>query len=500
MTGLQAQQPANATFQQKGAKKCVEELASPSPLTREKALWALGRLGNEAIPFLGVVLERLEGDEEASVRAAAAEALSHFCLERERRLHRPALERVVKEDASEEAKEAARQALRNFDAAEAEDRAKALLGDWQDLQEGDGHGSSLLERVRLGHLRALVGAPPLLLYNRAFALEAVKRNVRALEYLDPGLWGDRIVIAAALEVGDPLHSGGEFIWQLATEELREDPAFVRQALEINGYALEFMSESQRMDRQLVMAAVRQAGGALRHASVALRADEAVVREAVRQDGLALEFAHEQLQASPQLAYEAAAQNISAMKFAPSALRADRSFVLRCLRHSTFALNFAADALRGDREFIVEAIKQDGIGGRDGLILQYSTQALQSDPDMLLLAMRRSVSALRLVPRELMEDRRFVLRALQQTPCALRFASARLLEDRAFVVEAVRKRGACLECCPERFRSDREVVIEAVTSDRAALAFASEELRGDGALLSDVNRRVRLAQLAEEDTE
>lgn len=50
---------------------------------------------------------------------------------------------------------------------------------------------------------------------------------------------------------------------------------MRQALEINGYALEFMSESQRMDRQLVMAAVRQAGGALRHASVALRADEVV---------------------------------------------------------------------------------------------------------------------------------------------------------------------------------------------------------------------------------
>ena len=70
-------------------------------------------------------------------------------------------------------------------------------------------------------------------------------------------------------------------------------------------------------------------------------------------------------------------------------------------------------------------------------------------------------------------------AVKQDGCALEYASDELKGDKEVVIEAVRRNGEVLRFAAEHLKADKEVVIEAVKRSRRALRFASDELKSDG---------------------
>ena len=131
-------------------------------------------------------------------------------------------------------------------------------------------------------------------------------------------------------------------------------------------------------------------------------------------------------------------------------------------------------LRGDRSVVVEALAQHGGA------LQYASDELRADPDIVLAAIRPGGTALELMHAHqgLRANRSFMLRAVSRAGRSLRSAAAVLRSDRVLVVAAVAQDGAALSYASDELKADREVVLAALASSGTALRYAGAELRGD----------------------
>ena len=69
-------------------------------------------------------------------------------------------------------------------------------------------------------------------------------------------------------------------------------------------------------------------------------------------------------------------------------------------------------------------------------------------------------------------------AVSQNGYALQFATEELKGDREVVMTAVSQNGCALKFTTEEMKGDREVVMTAVSQNGYALHFATAELRGD----------------------
>lgn len=88
-------------------------------------------------------------------------------------------------------------------------------------------------------------------------------------------------------------SGRSYAPKLASEKLRNDKQFAIEAVKRNGRALHCFSETIRGDKEIVLVAVMQRGLSLEYASAELQDDEDVVMAAIKQDGT-LSYASERL--------------------------------------------------------------------------------------------------------------------------------------------------------------------------------------------------------------
>jgi hypothetical protein len=124
--------------------------------------------------------------------------------------------------------------------------------------------------------------------------------------------------------------------------------------------------------------------------------------------------------------------------------------------------------------------------RDGLALEFASEDLRNDPDVVLAAVTQNGWALKHASAALRSDRGIVLAATRSYCLALTEASEELRSDRDFVVAVVARSGLALQCASSRCRGDKEVALAAVTQDGRSLAHASSELRAD----EDVLRAAR----------
>jgi hypothetical protein len=111
-----------------------------------------------------------------------------------------------------------------------------------------------------------------------------------------------------LNIDKYLLAAKRHVMEWASEELRNNRAFVLEAVKQNGLELQFASKQFRNDKQVVLEAVKQDGDAIRYASEQLKNDKDIVLEAVKQNGLALYYASEQLKNDKDIVLEAVKQN------------------------------------------------------------------------------------------------------------------------------------------------------------------------------------------------
>lgn len=94
---------------------------------------------------------------------------------------------------------------------------------------------------------------------------------------------------------------------------------------------------------------------------------------------------------------------------------------------------------------------------------------------MLVLVKKDGLALEWATETLKADREVVLTAVSKGAFALEYASDKLKRDRLFVLEAVQSNGYALACAP-KFQNDREIVETAVREDGSSLEYASESLR------------------------
>ena len=300
---------------------------------------------------------------------------------------------------------------------------------------------------------------------------AVMRDGLALQFASPALRAARdVVLAAVRSNGDALRFalgsalGSEEVLAAASTACKACVELMTAAVRSNPAALAHAPAAVRGDESVVLGAVSRSGLVLEHASEALRADTRTVLAAVRQDGRALRWAA----ASVLAGWERLVDE------EPS-LAEDWGFMLEAVAADAAAMGLAAPLLLGDRDFVLEAVR------RRGAALALAPTELRADLDVVAAAMRQDLAAFRHAaapvrmhvqargryPAGFVEDRECMLEAVRANGLWLEYASEELRGDAELVGEAVRNNGSALRFAAAELQSSRPL-----------LAAASKKLRGD----------------------
>ncbi|CAK0895920.1 unnamed protein product [Prorocentrum cordatum] len=209
----------------------------------------------------------------------------------------------------------------------------------------------------------------------------------------------------------------------------------------------------------------------------VRADREVVLAAVRHDGCALEFAAEELRADREVVLAAVQKSGFALQFASEGLRADRGFLLAAVQQNGFALACASPELRADREVALTAV--------DGAALEYVSEELLADPDVVAAAVLGSPAAAEHVPEGLWSRHGFVLALAAR---GVERAVREIHQNRDMAMLHVEVEPAALEALPDAMKLDMHFCLDAIARNVLVLGHVAASLRADRTFLLEAVRR------------
>lgn len=344
--------------------------------------------------------------------------------------------------------------------------------------------------------------------DKNLALVAVAKHAEALQFVSERLRNDVEVVQAAIR------NNNEVV--MAVKKLPyvlEFTPFQNSApIKKNGLVLEFASQDVKENKDVVLEAIRKSPPALRFASTGIRKtinecglgmeewrgnDREAVLVAVNQRGHALEYASIELQGNPDIVLAAVRNRWSALQFASESTRNDKEIILTAIVQDGQALQYASKLLQNDPEVVLAALKQKPealrYASRDILQRVQKCELASGevwagyDKNKALSAVQKDGLALQFVSDELKSNTEVVLAALKTSPTAVKFASPALClafreaglasadewkgADRKVVFSAVRKNGLALEFASDDLRSDRQIVLVAVKQNEMAREYA-----------------------------
>ena len=160
-----------------------------------------------------------------------------------------------------------------------------------------------------------------------------------------------------------------------------------------------------------------------------------------------------------------------LQYASEKLKDDREIVLAAVTKSGSALEFASDKLKDDKEIVLTAVTNRGYS------LQYASTKLKDDKEIVLVAVTNGGFALQYASDKLKDDKEIVLAALDNKGRALEYASDKLKDDREFILAAVKKYGTTLSYASNNLKNNREIVLEAIKNDPNSIEFVNDQLNG-----------------------
>lgn len=260
-------------------------------------------------------------------------------------------------------------------------------------------------------------APSGLLADKAMVLSALANDKGLVASLPTHLCDDEEVIMAACGEYDPS-------LRHASERLRKDPLFVRRMLEVCGRNIEFADDWMKRDRGFVLAAAHAGSRILEHVPAQFTDDEEVMLQVIGENGFSLRDASERLRTDKGFILKALDMGLyySAIE---GPLSGDRDVVLRAMQVHPHEFKEIPAVFRGDREIALAVLSRKGGYGR---YIEYCSEALRDDPDI-------------------------VISALFDTAGNLRYASERLKGDIDFLGRAVMMNPDCLDVIPEPLCSE-----------------------------------------------
>jgi hypothetical protein len=252
--------------------------------------------------------------------------------------------------------------------------------------------------------------------------------------------------------------------------LRANKKIILILVSVNGYFLKFITEF-RSDRDVVIAAVSSSPCSLEYAADNFQDDLDIVNLAISGSGAALQYASPRLKSRVDLVLKSLVNNNGhILKYLPDQIRKDKALALIAIENG-LDYYFLDEELKSDRNICLEYVKKKGAVGFGNLI-----NAFKSDKEICLEAIRNTDQYEEQIWASDYEDYHEIEGSVDNT--ALQFASEELNNDREVVLEAVKQNGTALCWASEELRSDREIVFEAVKRYGSVLQYASIELRND----------------------
>ncbi len=221
----------------------------------------------------------------------------------------------------------------------------------------------------------------------------------------------------------------------ASDRLRNDRKFVRQAVNANAEVIKYVSDRFRNDKGIALLAVRvdrevfsslpeeiqsdadvaeaYLGGKpfeLKNAPEKVRDNKVLAIKILSVYGSMLKYVSERLRADKDVVTAAAGSAWDALGYAAEELRADRDVVLAAVGHDGYALQFASDELKDDKETVLTAI-----GTYEGNVLEDASERLKDDKDTVLAAIKRCEYSIGSASERLRHDNDVILAVLDAHP-------------------------------------------------------------------------------------
>ena len=97
------------------------------------------------------------------------------------------------------------------------------------------------------------------------------------------------------------------------------------------------------------------------------------------------------------------------------------------------------------------------------------------------------SILQYASENLQDDKEIVLEAVKISCHELKYASERLKADKVIVLKAIKQSGLALEYVDDILKKDKEIVLEAIKQNGFAVKYADDNLKNDPDILAEVNK-------------
>ncbi|CAB9498552.1 expressed unknown protein [Seminavis robusta] len=315
--------------------------------------------------------------------------------------------------------------------------------------------------------------------DKQVVLTAVSNHGDALQFAHESMKNDpEVVWKATKGEGEKLESDGSYkcSFEFAGAEIRDDRAFVLQMVARNPRALLFCSKRLQDDKAIVMASVTKYGWALEYASLRLQADRDVVMAAMVKFGSnALQFAAEPMKEDKDFLIQGLSENGVALKYVAAQLLGDKDVVLAAVQNYGHALLHANNNLQADHGVALAAVQSAG-----GALRFVSLDLVSSSKgrDIVMAALTQDGKSLEYAPANYKDDKQVVSVAAAQSGEALQHASLRLQGDKTIVLSPVRQNGKCLNGASAQLRADKDCVLAAISNQPESLKFALGGLNQD----------------------
>ena len=304
-------------------------------------------------------------------------------------------------------------------------------------------------------------------------------------------------------------------------ERKETHERILKNLDFTDRAVEFINS-----RAFIEERVKQNGLLLANEYSEYNDDKELVTTAVRNNWRSLEYVSARLKEDPDVWSIAFNQNWQAIRYSDAIVTDDETIISEMCQSNVHNIRFGSERIRSNKEWFTHQI-----GKGDGSLLEYATEDLRDDEDLVLLAAKRGIrdsgsrnaflTPMKFASERLRSDADLMLGIIRDHEVYnLKYASESILKDDAFqrtvaviVVDKLKRlfrsihledrewreivplilwdaeefvrilvaeNGDLLRLCSERVRGTKELVFLACVSGNCsgAFEFASDEIKGD----------------------
>lgn len=155
------------------------------------------------------------------------------------------------------------------------------------------------------------------------------------------------------------------------------------------------------------------------------------------------------------------------------LKADIDVVMAALESNPMALEFADDNFKDDDDIVKNVIS------RCGKAIQFASQRIKKIKEFALLSVKNDGLALKYIP-DFMTDKDAVLEAIKQNGNAIKYADNSFYSDKEIMLIIANKKESVHQLMfgSEEVRSDKKIILTACRIDRSCIKYATPRLRDE----------------------